>query len=79
MVNGSIFTDEALESMLRDVHAPLQEKKEERNDQANSLTSIVASLNDAEGEIRNCPMCYLEFPKNMTIESKQEHVDQHFR
>lgn len=30
-------------------------------------------------EIRECPMCYWEFPNHLTLDNKRDHIDNHFR
>jgi len=30
------------------------------------------------GEIRECPMCYWEFPLHFSLENKHDHINNHF-
>ncbi|CAF1394300.1 unnamed protein product [Adineta steineri] len=39
---------------------------------------LQASLVDIDGEVSACPMCYWEFPENMTFDAKKLHIDHHF-
>jgi hypothetical protein len=52
-----------------------------RNTYENKLEEKTSSLSRAsiDGEVRVCPMCYWEFPQDMALKSKQEHIDQHFQ
>ncbi|CAF1521288.1 unnamed protein product [Adineta ricciae] len=46
----------------------------EENNQSSS-----ASVSDVDGEIRACPMCYWQFPVNMDVNVKHEHIESHFQ
>ncbi|CAF2418933.1 unnamed protein product [Rotaria sp. Silwood2] len=78
LINESVLDDEAIESILR-TYEPQQVKKEDQNDQENENTAlpIPTFLNDANDEVNKCPMCYCVFPRHMTVEGKNEHIDQH--
>ncbi|CAF4871824.1 unnamed protein product [Rotaria socialis] len=50
----------------------------QRNQMENNITSLQASVTDANDGCTNCPMCYWEFPKHMTLHGKTEHIEHHF-
>jgi len=66
----NLTNEEELISVLRNTY---ENKVEEKT---SSLPR--ASLANVDGEVRVCPMCYLEFPQDMALQAKQEHIDQHF-
>ena len=77
MAKEPLFSDEQLESVLRNAGKPLQKDVEEQKDQTRQSTSLQSLANDIETEISECPMCYEEFPEYMTLEQKQEHIENH--
>jgi len=78
LVNESPLNNGTIEDMLSSVYVPEPAKNEDRHELENNITSLPASLINANGEIGSCPMCYCEFPKRMTIEEKTDHIEQHF-
>jgi chromosome segregation ATPase len=44
-----------------------------------SISSARASLAGVDDEVRQCPVCYWEFPKNMNVDGKREHIEHHFQ
>ncbi|CAF0914198.1 unnamed protein product [Adineta ricciae] len=41
--------------------------------------SLSGSVSDVDGEIRVCPMCYWQFPADMVVNAKHEHIESHFQ
>ncbi|CAF4669978.1 unnamed protein product [Rotaria sp. Silwood1] len=78
LTNESIFDEEAIESILRNAYEPQQVKTEDQTNEENKNTLLPKPINDADGEIRECPMCYWEFPQHMTLDGKKEHIEHHF-
>ena len=37
-----------------------------------------SSMIDIDDEVRQCPMCYWEFPVHLTLDGKKEHIEHHF-
>ncbi len=64
--------EEELVSILRNTYEIQQENQEVQ------LPSTRASLADIDEEVRKCPVCYWEFPKNLNVDGKREHIEQHF-
>jgi chromosome segregation ATPase len=56
-----------------------QQQQDDDDDEEENVTSIRITPDEAEGEIKQCPMCYWEFPKNITIDGKREHIEHHFQ
>ncbi|CAF1432093.1 unnamed protein product [Rotaria magnacalcarata] len=48
------------------------------NQIGNNIRSLQTSVMDANDAYTNCPMCYWEFPKHMTLQGKTIHIEQHF-
>jgi TATA-binding protein-associated factor Taf7 len=81
--NETGLNEEALVTLLRNSYELQQqetqeeeddeeEEEEEDNEEKKNQTSVVNE------EIRECPMCYWEFPKHLTLENKKEHIENHF-
>ncbi|CAF3801372.1 unnamed protein product [Rotaria socialis] len=66
------------ESIRRNACIPQEETKEEQHDVVNRDTAIHSSIGDFVNEITQCPMCLWEFPKYMTMQTKTEHIENHF-
>jgi len=66
----SIINEDELFSILRNTYETKPETK---------LPSTRTSLIDVDAEVRQCPMCYMEFPQHMTIDEKREHIEHHFQ
>ncbi|CAF1251692.1 unnamed protein product [Adineta steineri] len=49
-----------------------------KDDKAEVGKPETTSLTDDIVEIDACPMCYWEFPENMTMDAKKLHIDHHF-
>jgi chromosome segregation ATPase len=71
-VDGS-FNEEELVSVLRNTYENQQEKQETQIPSARS--SLAADIDE---EVRQCPVCSWEFPKNLNLDGKREHIEQHF-
>jgi hypothetical protein len=78
------LNEEALVSLLRNSYElqqqdhqqqQLNEHKEEIRHNETSVTQTQMGNSD---EIRECPMCYWEFPSYLTLEHKREHIEAHF-
>ncbi|UJR14228.1 hypothetical protein I4U23_001220 [Adineta vaga] len=50
-----------------------EEQQEEEVEESKPLTST-----NSNEEIRECPMCYWEFPHHLTLENKKDHIENHF-
>jgi DNA repair exonuclease SbcCD ATPase subunit len=50
----------------------------EKKTAATTTNSVPPSVMTTSGEITECPMCYWEFPKHLTLDEKKEHIDHHF-
>lgn len=65
------INEDDLVSLLRTSY----EMQQKDVDQAAARRSL-----DQDGkEVRACPMCCYEFPANMTVEQKTEHIEGHFQ
>lgn len=53
-----------------------EEEQEPERDEATSTATTQATTSTEE--IRECPMCYWEFPKDFTLEKKKDHIENHF-
>ncbi|CAF3169769.1 unnamed protein product [Rotaria sp. Silwood2] len=78
LISESVLDEEAIESILRTTYEHRQAKKEDQNDHDNENTSLQRSLNDTDGEMRLCPMCFWNFPQHLTFDQKKEHIEHHF-
>jgi len=52
-------------------------EEEEEEEEKKNVPTITAPV-IANREISECPMCYWEFPKHLTLDEKKEHIDHHF-
>jgi len=68
--NESDLNEEELFSVLRNTYEDKEETK---------IPSTRTSLVDVDAEVQQCPVCYWQFPARMTIDSKREHIEQHFQ
>jgi hypothetical protein len=86
--NETGLNEEALVTLLRNSYELQQQEtqeeeeeeeddddEEEDNEEKKIPTSQTSVVNE---EIRECPMCYWEFPKHLTLENKKEHIENHF-
>ena len=71
--NETGLNEEALVTLLRNSYELQPQPHEE-----NKITTR-ALLMDVDSEIRECPMCYWEFPKDMKFVKKTEHIEKHFQ
>lgn len=75
--NETGLNEEALVSLLQSSYQIQQQeqlivqKEEEKKPEADHHPQ-------PNGEIRECPMCYWEFPIHMTLENKKDHIEAHF-
>jgi chromosome segregation ATPase len=86
--NETGLNEEALVTLLRNSYElqqqETQEEEEEEEEEDNEekkiiTTTTTSSQNSVDNqEIRECPMCYWEFPKHLTLENKKEHIENHF-
>jgi len=72
-INQATFDEEELISVLRNTHENQQQDPEPQ------IPSTRTSMADIDVEERQCPMCYWQFPENMTLDGKREHIEQHFQ
>jgi hypothetical protein len=70
--NAPIVQDEEeeLNSILRNNYENRAETK---------MSLARSSLGNIDGEERHCPMCFWEFPQNMNLDGKREHIENHFQ
>jgi len=71
-IDAAPDNEEELVSILRNTYENQQENQEAQ------LPSTRASLADIDEEVRKCPVCYWEFPRNLNVDGKREHIEQHF-
>jgi DNA-binding protein H-NS len=85
--NETGLNEEALVTLLRNSYELQQqetqeeeeEEEEEQDEEEEEEQQPKAKQNTiANEEIRECPMCYWEFPKHFTLENKKEHIEKHF-
>jgi len=87
--NETGLNEEALVTLLRnsyeiqqqDQQQKAEEEEEEECDddeeeEEKKITTSGSSV--VNEEIRECPMCYWEFPKHLSLETKKEHIENHF-
>jgi hypothetical protein len=89
--NETGLNEEALVTLLRnsyEIQPQDQQKKteeeeeddndedEEEEEEEKKITTSQSSV--VNEEIRECPMCYWEFPKHLSLETKKEHIENHF-
>jgi len=75
---ASINKEEELFSLLRNTDNTQQDEVEEQQQRARSL-SARSSLANLDEEVKQCPVCYWEFPTQMTVDGKREHIEHHFQ
>lgn len=85
--NETGLNEEALVTLLRNSYELQQQQtqdesedvdEEQEDDHEEELQSDATANKTTNDEIRECPMCYWEFPQTLTIEQKKEHIDKHF-
>lgn len=83
--NETGLNEEALVSLLRNSYELQQQQQQVAA--ATTTTTVEPKPNEEETkqkksnddeEIRECPMCYWEFPNHLTLDRKKEHIDAHF-
>ncbi|CAF2133636.1 unnamed protein product [Rotaria magnacalcarata] len=77
--NETGLNEEVLVTLLRNSRE-LQQQDQQRivqEDDKNTIITMMQNKNTNE-EIRECPMCYWEFPEHLTLDSKKEHIENHF-
>jgi hypothetical protein len=67
-----------LYSLLRNAYENQTERQNDENGQENTAISTRTSLANIDAEVRQCPMCYWEFPQHITFDGKREHIEHHF-
>ncbi|CAF1054697.1 unnamed protein product [Rotaria sordida] len=77
--NETGLNEEALVNLLRNSYELQQQDQQQNIHEEENKTIIPQSeKSDVNEEIRECPMCYWEFPKHLTLENKKEHIENHF-
>ncbi|CAF0738659.1 unnamed protein product [Adineta ricciae] len=88
--NETGLNEEALVTLLRNSYELQQQQTqdeseevddEEQDDDHEGESQSVTTATTTEttnDEIRECPMCYWEFPQKLTIENKKDHIEKHF-
>ena len=90
--NETGLNEEALVTLLRNSYELQQqqtqdesedvdeEQEDDHEEESPSVTTATTAktTTTANDEIRECPMCYWEFPQKLTMEEKKEHVEKHF-
>ena len=61
---------------VRDI---LDNEEQEQEQQAMRDPPAAVSLNHGDSEVRKCPVCDWEFPQQMNIEGKNQHIEGHFQ
>lgn len=56
---------------------PAKRNEEEEEEERKTHEKKVTTSNDNQ-EVRECPMCYWEFPNHLTLDSKKQHIEAHF-
>jgi hypothetical protein len=79
LTNEHVPNDEELIALLRNSSERQEEKQDAGFDEERNSISTRASLLNLDAEVHQCPMCYWEFPLNMTVEKKTEHIEGHFQ
>lgn len=81
LTNETSLNEEILDCLLPNSNE-LQQQQQQIQDNNNHgeehRLSITSRNSIVPEEIRECPMCYWEFPKKFTLEKKKEHIDNHF-
>jgi len=85
--NETGLNEEALVTLLRNSYELQQQDRQQKTEQEEEAdddeddeeerktTSQSPPVNE---EIRECPMCYWEFPTHLTLENKKDHIENHF-
>jgi hypothetical protein len=80
--NETGLNEEALVTLLRNSYELQQQETQEDDDDDDNDEEekkiITSQTSVGNEEIRECPMCYWEFPKHLTLENKKEHIENHF-
>jgi len=74
--------DDLLDSVLRNSDMDRQDEREEEEEQQQqrvNMRSAHSSLVDMDAEVRQCPVCYWEFPEQMNVDGKRDHIEHHFQ
>ncbi|CAF5138002.1 unnamed protein product, partial [Rotaria magnacalcarata] len=74
--NETGLNEEVLVTLLRNSRE-LQQQDQQRivqEDDKNTIITMMQNKNTNE-EIRECPMCYWEFPEHLTLDNKKEHIE----
>lgn len=72
--------EDDIESVLHNTYDNRQEHEVEEDERRTMRApSMRSSLDEVDGEVRQCPVCHWEFPGEMTVEGKREHVEHHFQ
>ncbi len=89
--NETGLNEEALVTLLRNSYELQQqdqqqkaqeeeeeEERQEKDDDEEEKETVPSPTSVVNEEIRECPMCYWEFPKHLTLENKKQHIENHF-
>ncbi|CAF1411568.1 unnamed protein product [Adineta steineri] len=92
--NETGLNEEALVTLLRNSYELQQQdrrQEEEEKDEEQEIddeeeeqitiaaaAAVTSQTSPTSEEIRECPMCYWEFPKHLTLENKKDHIENHF-
>jgi hypothetical protein len=82
--NETGLNEEALVTLLRNSYELQQQdqqqipQEEDDDEEEEEEKEIITQTPVTNEEIRECPMCYWEFPKHLTLENKKEHIENHF-
>ena len=72
------LNEEALVTLLRNSYELQQQENNEEEEQPITTTVVTSQKTHDEEEIRECPMCYWEFPEHFKLNAKKTHIDNHF-
>jgi hypothetical protein len=81
MFNGNLEKDEEDINLVlgnTDNNNQYNDLEEEDQQQQQQIKAQTARSSLTE-EVKKCPMCDWDFPANMTLEGKNEHIEQHFQ
>jgi DNA repair exonuclease SbcCD ATPase subunit len=78
LTNEPTPNEDELYSLLRNAYENQTERQNDENGQENTAISTRTSLANIDAEVRQCPMCYWEFPQHITFDGKREHIEHHF-
>lgn len=79
--NETGLNEEALVTLLRNSYELQQQEnheEEEEEERPITTTTVTSQKPRDEEEIRECPMCYWEFPEHFKLDAKKAHIDNHF-